>query len=406
MSLIPRVFPSSGKAWIHAGAAHSSIASVQLCGRRRQSGVMDAEPRLLLITEDRSLRDDVALIAATVGAALESRSSWESVAPQDWAVLMCGTDRLPPLPRFARGALLLGGPGGGPALEQRLWKTAAEHPGLQPVPLPAAEVWLARHLGERVLDRNPGRVLAVAGALGGVGASTVAYLLAAEQAVRGASVLLVDADPGVGSGIGGLLGAGEGSSGARSAQARTGRRGEAGAAFGWEELDGLEGELAAPQLAAALPVRDGVHMLSGGPGPQARRRMLEPVARSARRVFDAVVIDVGRDSEAVSLVREHLDQLLLVTPCSARGAEAARLLAGAEADVPLSLVANGAGHPGWSPQELAAAAAIPLAGDIPEQRWLRRADELGAAYELLRSRRGASFIGALLEVLDPEQRTL
>lgn len=392
---------------MHGTAAHSPAASGHSFHRHRQGGGMDAEPHLLLITEDRGLRDDVALIAATVGAALESRPSWEGVVPQEWAVLMCGTDRPPVLPRLARGALLLGAAGEDSTREPALWKTAAKHPGLQPVPLPAAEAWLARHLGERVLDRSPGRVLAVAGALGGVGSSTVAYLLAAEQAVRGASALLVDADHAPGSGIAGLLGAADGTPGVRHGKGRGVRhRGEAsafGERFGWEELAGLEGEIASPQLAAALPVRDGVHLLSGGPGREVRRRMLEPVVRSARRVFDTVVIDVGRDADAVSLVREQLDQLLLVTPCTARGAAAARQLGGAEAGVPLRLVANGAGHPGWSPQELVVATGIPLAGDIPEQRWLRREDEIGAAYELLRSRRGASFIGTLLEALDPVQ---
>ncbi|MCH8563972.1 hypothetical protein LTI14_12205 [Nesterenkonia sp. YGD6] len=368
---------------------------------------MDAEPRLLLITEDRVLRDDVALIAATVGAALESRSSWEAVVPQEWAVLMCGTDRLPSLPQVARGALLLSSSGARQGQDQQLWRIAAEHPGLQPVPLPAAQAWLAGHLGERVLDRGPGRVVAVAGVLGGVGASTVAYLLAAEQAVRGASALLVDADPAPGSGIAGLMGVAEVSCGALNGRGREDRRGpaaaERGEEFGWEELAGLQGEIASPQLAAALPLRDGVHMLSGAPGFDARRRMLGPVVRSALRVFDTVVIDVGRDADAVALVREHLHQLLLVTPCSARGAAAARQLARALTGVPPMLVANGAGHLGWSPQELAAATEIPLAGDLPEQRWLRREDELGAAYELLRSRRGAAYIGTLLEVLDLER---
>ncbi|MBO0597007.1 hypothetical protein I2485_14695 [Nesterenkonia sp. E16_7] len=377
---------------------------------------MDVAPRLLLVTEDRALRDDVALIAATVGAALESRPDWEAVVPREWAVLMCGTDRLPPLSRLARGTLLLGITGEAqsqsrsqsPGEEQQLWKFAAEHPGLQPVPLPAGEAWLARHLGARVLDRNPGRVLAVTGVFGGVGASTVAYLLAAEQAVRGASVLLVDADPAPGAGLAGLLGGAEDRSGGRNRRVRSLHRGggeaELGEALGWAELAALEGELASPQLAAALPIHDGFHVLSGAPGIEVRRRMLEPVVRSARRVFDTVIVDVGRDAEAVSLVREHLDQLLLVTPCTARGAAAARQLGESETGVPVRLVANGASHAGWNPQELAGATDLPLAGDIPEQRWLRREEALDAAYELLRSRRGAAFVGALLEVLDLEEQ--
>ncbi|GAA1165919.1 hypothetical protein [Nesterenkonia sandarakina] len=372
---------------------------------------MDPEPRLLLITANRVLRDDVALIAATVGAALECRESWDAAASRDWAVLMCGADAPPASARHGRGALLLGDPGGGPGEEQRLWKIAAEHTGLRPVPLPAAEGWLARHLSEQLLDRSPGRVVAVAGVLGGVGASTVAYLLAAEQAVRGASVLLIDADPAPGSGIATLSdarshrmasGVGMPTPDARR-RPEPGHSAEGAAEFGWEELADLEGEIAATQLAAALPVRDAVHVLSGAPGRQVRQRMLEPVVRAARRAFDTVLIDLGRDPETESLVREHLDQLLLVTPCSARGAAASRQLGDADG-APRMLVVNGAAQAGWDLNDLTLAADLPLAGAIPEQRWLRREEDLGAAYELLRSRRGASCIGALLEVLDLEQR--
>lgn len=128
--------------------------------------------------------------------------------------------------------------------------------------------------------------------------------------------------------------------------------------------------------------------------------MLEPVVRSARRVFDYVVIDVGRDYEVLTTALEHLEHLLLVSPCSSRGATAALEVKSAYPELALLLVANGAGQSGWTPGELSEAAGIPLAGDIPEQRWLRRDSQLSTAYELLRSRRGAAYIETVLEAVD------
>lgn len=354
---------------------------------------METEARLLLITGDPQLRDDVALIAATVGAGLESRESWHAVEPQQWAVLMCGADRLPAHQRLARQTLLVTRTEGDPSTEHGLWRTAAEHPGLRPVPLPAGESWLARHLSEAVLDRSPGRVVAVAGALGGVGVSTIAYLLAAELVVRGASAVLVDADPSPGAGIASMV---EGlRSGKRRDEELTGSE-----RIGWEALGALDGEISAAQLGAALPVTEGIHVISGVPGADVRRRMLPPVVHAARRAFDWVILDVARDYEACLTVLEHLDHLLLVTSCSTSGARAARQVSRCRPELPLALLVNGASHAGWSPDEVSGAAGIPLAGEVPEQRWMRRESELGSAYELLRSRRGAAYIGTLLESLD------
>ncbi len=354
---------------------------------------METEARLLLITGDAQLRDDVALIAATVGAGLESRESWHGVEPQQWAVLMCGPDRPPPQQRLARQSLLVTRTEGDPSTEHQLWRTAAEHPGLRPVPLPAGESWLARHLSEAVLDRSPGRVVAVAGALGGAGVSTIAYLLAAELVVRGASAALVDADPSPGAGIASLV------EGLRSGKHRDEGLSDSDR-IGWEALGALDGEISAAQLGAALPVTEGIHVISGAPGAEIRRRMLPPAVHAARRAFDWVILDVSRDYEACLAVLEHLDHLLLVTSCSAAGARAARQVSRCYPELPLALLVNGMGHAGWSPDEVAGAAGIPLAGDVPEQRWMRREAELGSAYELLRSRRGAAYIGTLLESLD------
>lgn len=90
-----------------------------------------------------------------------------------------------------------------------------------------------------------GGVTAVVGAVGGVGASTVAALLARERAVDGRRVVLVDLDLGHG-GIDVLLGL-ERATGAR-----------------WPELAGVRGTLALGDLDGLLPRWRGVEVLSAG----------------------------------------------------------------------------------------------------------------------------------------------
>lgn len=65
--------------------------------------------------------------------------------------------------------------------------------------------------------------------------------------------------------------------------------------------------------------------------------------------------------------------------------------------VPFRLVLNGRPRAGWRAAEMRSALEVEVVADIPEQRWLRRADELGEAYELLRSGRGAAMISGILQ---------
>lgn len=346
-------------------------------------GTAEAEPEapgaLLLVTGREALRDDVALIAAVVGARLECREEWEGVDPQDWAAVMCGTDALPPSARTAAGTLLLGGEG--------LWEIAAELPGLRPVALPEGEVWLSEHLGACVLDRMPGQVAVFAGAFGGAGATTFAYLTAAEAAVRGHAALLVDGDPQPGSGAVSLAGTAR-------AQGSLGGTGS----LGWAELEAVDGEISASQLSAALPEMDGIRVLSGGAEDQAAgtAETVDAVVRAGRRVFDLVVVDASRRAGLLSSLAEQTDLGVIVTQASRRGADAADQVRSQAAEAPLMLVVNGAACRGWSVTETAEAVGLPVVADCAEQRWLRTADGLGEAYELLRSRRGAALAGQLL----------
>lgn len=334
---------------------------------------------LLLVTGQETLRDDVALIAAVVGARLECRRDWEGVEPQDWAAVMCGTDALPPSARTAAQTLLLG--------REDLWEFAAQLPGLQPVELPQGEAWLSEHLGARVLDRMPGQVAVVAGAFGGAGTTTFAYLAAAEAAVRGHAVLLIDGDPQPGSGARSLL-----------ELARTQDWLGEPSSLGWAELEAVEGEISAAQLSAGLPELDGIRLVTGRTETNTSGSVetVDAVVRAGRRVFDLVVVDASRRAGLLSSLAEQTDLGVIVTQASQRGAEAADQVRFQAGDSPLALVINGAACRGWRAADTAEAVGLPVVTDCAEQRWLRAADGVGEAYEMLRSRRGAALAGQLL----------
>ena len=349
----------------------------------RDRGSSEAVPEgpgaLLLVTGQETLRDDVALIAAVVGARLECRRDWEGVEPQDWAAVMCGTDALPPSARTAAQTLLLG--------REDLWEFAAQLPGLQPVELPQGEAWLSEHLGARVLDRMPGQVAVVAGAFGGAGTTTFAYLAAAEAAVRGHAVLLIDGDPQPGSGARSLL-----------ELARTQDWLGEPSSLGWAELEAVEGEISAAQLSAGLPELDGIRLVTGRTETNTSGSVetVDAVVRAGRRVFDLVVVDASRRAGLLSSLAEQTDLGVIVTQASQRGAEAADQVRFQAGDSPLALVINGAACRGWRAADTAEAVGLPVVTDCAEQRWLRAADGVGEAYEMLRSRRGAALAGQLL----------
>lgn len=354
------------------------------------------EPVFLLVTGDEELRDDVALVAAVVGGRLECRPGWVETPGTDWAAVMCGPDALPPNMLHADHVLLLGRGAGDSDDESRdlLWRLAASRPGVQAVPLPEGEIWLSEYLGSRVMDRAPGCVIGVAGVFGGVGATTISYLLAAEAAARGLGALLVDGDPHPGSGIRSLLA--EQSLGGRAEEEQ----------LGWSGLARIEGELSSSQLQAALPVLEGIHVVTevgerflpgDGAGGTVPLRTAEAVVSAGKRAFDLVVVDAGRGTGLLRAVAERTDAGLLVAPASRRAADAADDLLADVGGPPFHLVLNGRSRPGWRSAEMQEALGLPVVADIAEQRWLKSADDLGEAYELLRSSRGAALVEGILE---------
>lgn len=362
--------------------------------RRRSARAPDtesgSEPSVVLVTTDSALADEVALIAAVTGVRMDHRSSWEGVDPgaEDILAVLCSPDRPPPGPRQAAQTFLLG------SEATQLWETAARVPGLTPVPFPQGEAWLSETLSSRLMARGAGPMVLVAGSYGGVGATTFAYLLAAETAVREGAPLLLDAVPGPGSGIRDLLrGAGDAGS-------------QAAAGLGWEQLAAVSGEISAANLLQRCPRVDGVSVLTSldpaavaQPAPQVDPARLAGAARAGTRAFDVVVVDVGRSLTALEALSEQADELLVVTRASRRGVDAADELLRQVQLPAAAVITNGVATPGWGAAEVAGALGLPVVADCAAQRWLARADEPAEAYELLRSGRGARLMAGIMEEL-------
>ena len=152
---------------------------------------------------------------------------------------------------------------------------------------------------DRVMDFLGPPPLAVVGASGGLGASTLALAVGRRLAATQGQSVVVDLDP-----------------------ARGGLEVSAGiehlAGHRWEALRTVRGRAPASEILTALPVEDGCHVLSGG-GAGPRRRSAVPdavmldVLASLRGGRTAVVLDLpGNSPLAPAVVAEGVRIVLLV----------------------------------------------------------------------------------------------
>lgn len=196
------------------------------------------------------------------------------------------------------------------------------------------------------------------GATGGVGATTLAALLARRRAADGRRVALVDLDHGHG-GIEVLLGV----------EDRPGAR--------WADLQDVRGTVAPADLEGVLPRWEGVEVLSGDRGGE------DPCAAAVEAVWGglvggcaSVVVDlpVGRltrgpagagHAAGVGAVLEARTDLLLVTGQDVLGVAAALVARRVAATGPVQLVLRRRGAPRVSPLEAAHLLDAPLLALLP-----------------------------------------
>ena len=219
-------------------------------------------------------------------------------------------------------------------------------------------------------------VVGVVGARGGVGATSVAAVLARACVNEQLTAALVDLDRS-GPGVDLTLGI-EHEGGLR-----------------WADLDGTDGTLPGRALEEALPVWHGVHVLSadwrGGPGQSLALSAVDALAAG----HDVVVLDLPRAETHWAM---HCAVLLLVATCDVVAGEAVRAACGAWEGVETRLVVRGPSPGGLSPAEIAEAAGVPLAVAMRSERGLAAGVERGVAPG--DNRRGALIRGARRLVAD------
>ncbi len=229
-----------------------------------------------------------------------------------------------------------------------VWRAAVAVGAEQVVVLPLAREWLVQAV--RRACRPTGSCVAVVGARGGAGATTVSVALATVAAAAGHRVLLVDADP-----LGG------GTDLALGAEDLPGLR--------WPDLRDVSAPLPPGGLAASLPVADGVAVLSHGRGvtrvdPAAARAVL----RSGVDEHDLVVVDLPRaGDDAAQAMAVAADVLLCVCPTEVRAVAAAPAVLGGWPGAPSThLLLRGPAPGGLRPADAAAAVEAGMAALVRE----------------------------------------
>lgn len=236
--------------------------------------------------------------------------------------------------------------------------------GAAVVVLPSAAGWLTSSMADATRHRlGAGRLVAVLGGSGGVGASTCAAGLAVVSAQLELRTALVDTDP-LGGGLDLLLGA------------------ERSAGWRWPRLVGARGHLG--DLSGQLPTVEGVDLLSvarggdTGSGPPGAAP-LQAVLRSTSRSHELTVVDLPRTPEWIAQeVSRHADLFLLVVRADVRGVSAARAVLDQLTEGPQPQVLVRTRRSGTlSAAAVADSLDSVLSGTVPDDNVIRSAAERG-----------------------------
>ena len=313
----------------------------------------------LLLTRDPSIIDDLARLAAGAGVQLEVSHDPTSALPS-WSaapLVLIGDDLLAALvqvapPRRSGVVVVCRTPGAA------IFRLALEIGAISVAELPSAETHLAALLADVEEVPAQGLVLGVIGGAGGVGASTLACALG-QVAGRSGSALVLDVDP-LGPGLDRVLGLDD-VPGVR-----------------WDDLVASAGRLGSRSLREAVPRRDGAGVLTWGPGSTDALplSMLRDVLAAARRGHRLVVLDLPRLAGPMSVeLMSRCDLVLVVTPSSIGGLVSTMRLLSPVVDTSRLRLAPRSGS--VSVRELTATTGLGIALEVPHQRGLGEAVDLG-----------------------------
>ncbi|MGC0422179.1 septum site-determining protein Ssd [Embleya sp. AB8] len=322
--------------------------------------------RPLLVTGDPGLLDELLRLCAVAGIEPEvhpdpgaARAAWPG-AP----LVIVGDDVTPGmarcgLPRREDVVLI-----GEDLDDGDIWRRAVDVGADHVVFLPDAEAWIVDRLGDVAEGTGPdAHTIAVLGGCGGSGVSTLACALAVTAVRTGLITALVDADP-LGGGLDVLLG-GEDESGLR-----------------WPDLAGARGRIDGGALSDALPHLHGSTVLSWDRErpPAIPPETVRSVLRAVRRRHDLAVLDVPRDSDAVTAeVLRQSDTGLLVVPAEVRALAAAAQVSRRVGPMvrDLRVVVRQPSSVGLTSEAVARGLGLPLAGELRPEAGLSAAAERG-----------------------------
>jgi secretion/DNA translocation related CpaE-like protein len=347
----------------------------------------------LIATADPTLLDDLLRLAAAADAetevardADEIRAAWPR-AP----LVLVGQDLADDLaarrPPRRPGVVLVASEG-----DDELVYRAAVGLGAQDVAtLPQAQSWLVERLAGAAEPPGPCAVqVCVVGGRGGAGASVLATMLALSGARNGFRTLLADGDP-FGGGLDLMLGQ-ETADGTR-----------------WPELAARRGRLSSGALLESLPRLDELSILSWdrGAAQPIPAEAMRSVLDAAGRGFDFVVVDLPRylDAGAAEALQTCV-LTLLVVPAEVRAAVASdRLLTSLRrhaSDIRVVVARPAPG--GLTPDTVARALGLPLAGVLDRDRRIAAALEYGDLPNLRRRSRVSDFCDLLIAELGLSDR--
>lgn len=225
--------------------------------------------------------------------------------------------------------------------------------GLPVLPLPDHAGHLAAAISSVVGQEQRGAVVAVVGASGGLGVSTLVASLALVAAASGMSAAAVDLAQ-AGGGLDLLVGA-EASQGVR-----------------WPDLSHARGELA--DLLEGLPTVEGAGFLAQGreatvaPPSAAVTAAITSLGRSAEMVF----VDAGRDAPEV-----ECDQAMMLVGADVRSVASARMVAQTRSVQPSAIVVRQGPGRSIPAEVISRSLGLPCLGTLAHNKALPRLAELG-----------------------------
>lgn len=330
-----------------------------------------ARPAVTISIDLRGLRDEVYRIAAAADCVVEEQNllvgigSKRSIWDRNGNILLdfaaAETALSAGFPRREGVVLVTAEP---PTLED--WRTATALGAEHVISLPADEDTLVRILGAPAASvTGDGGIVAVVGARGGAGASTLAAALGLCASGTGGRVILVEGDR-YGSGLDLLL--------------------------GWENVPGLRwsglvvegGRVSGDALHGALPSRGGLSVLALGRSADRGAGLTAPavaaVLDAGRAAGDLVVCDAPRHPDEISdALYAAADLVVLMLPAELRSVTSAEAVAAHVVDrnANVGLVVRGPAPGGLRAEDIAVALELPLLASMRAEPGLAERLERG-----------------------------